>query len=267
MREQDIERIVVEVMARLAVRLGADGSRGTMIAIFTGATVGFKEAVQQVGSLILSGYRVQLAFSPAAEELYGQMVRDQLAGFPHVSSLDSTAWFSSLKRAHGVVVPLLSVNTLSKISMLIADTLAANLIVHALFGGKPVIAAQNGVDPLGEGRKELGFHLGSPTLKQALLERLQIASAYGCQLTDVQELGNRVNSALARESHSRPEQPGPGSRAAVLNHPGKVISAGDILQARHHGADLQVSPGALITPLARELADRYGVTLVEDDWH
>ena len=249
------------------MRLGADGSRGTLIAVFTGATVGFKEAVQQVGSLVLDGYRVQLAFSPAAEELYGQTVRDELAGFPHWSLLKPTEWFSNLKSARCVVVPLLSVNTLSKITMLIADTVAANLIVHALFGGKTVIAARNGVDPMDAGREALGLHRGSLALKQALLERLQIASDYGCKLTDVREIKDRLNSALAKEDHSRREEAIPDSPVSLLKQRGKVVSAGDILLAHYRGEDLQVSPGALITPLARELAHRYGVTLMEDHWH
>lgn len=267
MKDQDIQRIVSEVIGRLAVRLGADGSRGTLIAVFTGATVGFKKAVQQVGSLILDGYRVQLAFSPAAEELYGSVVRGELAGFPHLSLLESTEWLSNLRRARCVVVPLLSVNTLSKITMLIADTLAANLILHGLFGGKTVIAARNGVDPMDAGREALGFHQGSLALKQALLKRLQIASDYGCKLTDVREIKNKLNAALAKEDHSRREETKPDSPVSLPKQSGKVISAGDILQAHYRGEDLQVSPGALITPLARELADRYGVTLMEDHWH
>ncbi|UCG13546.1 MAG: hypothetical protein JSU72_03445 [Deltaproteobacteria bacterium] len=266
MQEQEIQQVVSEVIARLAVRLGADGSRGTLIAAFTGATVGFKEGVQQVGSLILDGYRVQLAFSPAAEELYGRLVKERLAGFPHLSSIDPKAWLSSLIRARAVVVPLLSVNTLSKISMLIADTLVANLILHALFVGKTVVVARNGVDPLGQGRRELGFHKGSPALTRALLKRMQIVSDYGCRLTDVQELKDGVDFILAQEFPSKREEPRPNSPALLLNHSGKVVSAGDILRARDLGADLHVSPGGLITPLARELAHRYGVTLVESDW-
>ena len=61
MKERDIERIVVEVITRLALQLGADGSRGTLVAVFSGATAGFNEAVQQVRLLILDGYRIQLA--------------------------------------------------------------------------------------------------------------------------------------------------------------------------------------------------------------
>jgi len=56
--------------------------------------------------------------SQAAEALYGQVIRDQLAGFPHISTVHSTNWLSALKEARAIVVPLLSVNTLSKVSLL-----------------------------------------------------------------------------------------------------------------------------------------------------
>lgn len=106
MKKEQIQHIVIEVISRLAVRLGADGSRGTLIVVFTGATVAFKEAIQQVRSIILDGYSVQLIFSQAAEDLYGQVVREQLEGFPHITMLDPARWFTALKESRAIIVPL-----------------------------------------------------------------------------------------------------------------------------------------------------------------
>lgn len=265
MKEQDIQRIVVEVIARLAPQLGADGSRGDLIAVFTGATVGFNEAIQQVRSLVLDGYRIRLAFSRAAEELYVQIVRDQLAGFPHISSVEPSEWLSALKDALAVVVPLLSVNTVAKLSQLIADNLATNLILHALFMGKPVIAARNGADPAEKRRGELGFHKGSPALNQALWQRLQTVAQYGCHLTDVNQVREATNSIFIGERGSMPERaikmtPPPQK---MLTHPGRMVTAGHVLYAHRIGADLRLSPQSLITPLARELASKHRVALMK----
>jgi hypothetical protein len=113
MSDEHVQQIVAEVISRLATRLGADGSRGTVIIVFTGATAAFGEAIQQVRALILDGYRIELVFSQAAEQLFARAVTDELRGFPHVNSMEPTRWLSALQETCAVVVPLLSVNTAS----------------------------------------------------------------------------------------------------------------------------------------------------------
>src|SRR5262249_32804290 len=115
MDEKQIQRVVVEVLKGLLPQLGASGDRGDVVVVFTGATAGFSEAVQQVRSLVLQGYRVQLVFSRGAELLYAPVIWEQLEGFPFVTPLDDSNWLHVLQEAHAVVVPLLSVNTLSKL--------------------------------------------------------------------------------------------------------------------------------------------------------
>jgi len=265
MSEEEIRRIVAEVIGRLAVRLGADGKRGSLIAVFTGATVGFNKAVQQVLGLVLDGYRVSLVLSHAAERLYASVLKDQLAGFPHITWLESGKWLSALNETRAVVVPLLSANTLSKMSLLIADSLSSNVILHALFMGKKVIAARNGADPAGSGRDAIGFNRGSVPLQRALLERFRIVEDYGCVLADVVELRSRVNLVLSQADNSPAEREDLPVRSvrSTVSCPGRVVTATDIRHAHSRGVDLMVSPAALVTPLARDLAYRYGVALVE----
>lgn len=266
MNEKQIQRVVAEVLKRLLPSMGATGEAGTLIVVFSGATVGFNEAIQQVRSLILKGFRVELAFSRGADLLYARLVWEQLEGFPHVSPVDESKWLRILKEARAVVVPLLSVNTLSKLSLLIADNLASNLVLHGLFTGKPVIIAQNGADPLDEGRAELEFHKGSPALARAIQERLQDIASYGCQLTDVGQLSAAVEAALGHEA----EPPGRSGQVAALRRPAaldrkaSIVTAADVLQAHQLGRHLQFRSSARMTPLARELASKHGVSLLQD---
>jgi hypothetical protein len=264
MKEEQIQHIVAEVLKRLLPRLGANGTRGTVIVVFTGATVGFTEAIQQLRSLILSGFRIQMVFSRAAEQLYSHVVVNQLAGFPHLVPLNASRWLSILKEARGVVVPLLSVNTLSKLSLLIADNLITNLILHGLFMGKPVIVAQNGADPAEHGRTELGFHKGRTTLALALRERLQVIVGYGCFLTDIDRLSVEVNAALegAEDSHGRGPDLSAAAQRPALDHVTKMVTAADVLKAYRLGADLRLPSNVVITPLARDLAMKHGVCLL-----
>jgi hypothetical protein len=261
-----IREIATKVILRLAQRLGATGESGEILCVFTAATVGFSEALRQAHGLILDGFRLRLAFSPQAEHLMASMVKRQMEGFPHVSLLEPAMWLSALQEARAVAIPLLSLNTLSKISMLIADNTVTNIILHALFMGKPVVAARNGADPCDRGREVLGLHRENHSLKKAILQRLQTAEDYGCILTDASQLRQTLKSVLLGEcprdvkqrlNLSVPPAPVPGT-------PQRFITAAEVLFAWQTGAKLDVGSGSAITPLARELAGRYGVIIETD---
>lgn len=265
-REEQVQEVVAKVLRRLVSHRGAIGDKGELIVVFSAATVEFWEAIQQVRALVLNGFRVRLAFSPAAEHLlYPEVVR-QMDGFPHVSMVEAETWLAALKDARAVVVPLLSLSTLSKLSMLIADNTAMNILLHALLMGKPVVAARNGADPFDRGRKELGFHKGKKALNQAIVRRLQTAEDYGCVLTDIRSLGKTLNSLLDREG-------GPGGHRRVIPSTPPVpavrisdrfITASDVLHAVSTGKVLSMEFATGMTPLARDLARRHGVVIMTD---
>jgi hypothetical protein len=261
--EEQINRVVEEVLRRLALRRIADGDDGRcatdILVVLTAATVGYEEAVHQVQLLGRDGFGVRLAFSQAAEDLFGSFVRERLEGFPRVTCMEPPeSWLSHLKRVCGVVVPLLSLNSASKLSLLIADNTAANIILHGLLMGKPVIMAVNGVDPAAGGREMLGFHKGNAALKRAILQRLQTLADFGCTLVDVKDLGSTVKAMLHGQgtsgrslaSYASPSPPPAISR--------RIITAADVLGARLSGASPEAGPEARMTPLARDLVKRYG---------
>lgn len=266
MEDNQLQELVALVISRLARRLGADGRRGRLIVIFSAATVAFQEAIRQVRLLVLDGFNVKLAFSPSAEDLFGQAVRNGLAGFPHVGEVEPTKWLSELAEARAVVTPLLSVNTVSKVAQLIADNLVTNLILHALFTGKPVILAGNGADPSGTGRAKLGFDKGNRALSDAISDRIRTATDYGCHLTDVYQLAEAVNSILGSEKNLMPASTERQSMTdrRPLNRLGKVVTAADIRHAHRVGATILISSGSVVTPLGRELAVHLCVPLVAD---
>ena len=142
MSEDRVQQVVVEVLKRLLPHIGAAGDRGSVIVVFTGATIGYNQAIEQVQALIMKGYRVRLVFSHGAEVLYAKFLWDQLEGFPHVAPMEESKWLHTLKESCAVVVPMLSLNTLSKLALLLADNFASNIILHALFAGKPVLLAR-----------------------------------------------------------------------------------------------------------------------------
>jgi hypothetical protein len=262
MNDRQIQRIVAEVLKRLLPQMGANGERGNLIVVFTGATAGCTEAIQEVRSLVMKGFHVQLAFSRGAELLYGPWIWEQMEGFPQVDPIEESKWLRTLKDSRGVIVPLLSVNTLSKLSLLVADNLASNLILHALFMGKPVILAQNGVDPSDKGRVELHFDKCGPGLAAAIEERIEGVRSYGCQVLDVAQVSAALESAL--EQKPAAVQKNGRANGAASRPKGNIITAADVLQAQQTGRQIVLRSSTVVTPLARELASKHGISLAQD---
>jgi hypothetical protein len=264
--EEQVREVVVEVLKRLLPRIGATGERGTVIAVFCGATVDYDESVRQIRSLILQGYRVQVVLSHGAEALYGKYLWEQFAGFPHITPLDDTKWLNAVKECRGVVVPMLSLNTLSKLSLLIADNLGNNIILHALFAGKPVVIAKEGVDPNDPGRKIPHFDRCGPVMAAAIEERLRLVSGFGCRIVEVRHLSDTLADALEQKTTrktSNGKVNGTG-RPAAVHAKSNIVTAADVMQASYSGSQLQLTAKTVVTPLARELANKHGVCLLQD---
>jgi len=267
MDENKIQQIVAEILKRLAVQAGASGERGDVIVVFTGATGGFIEAIQQVRSLVLRGFRAHLVFSHAAELLCGPVIWQELEGFPQVVPFDDSKWLGNLSNAKGVVVPLLSVDTLSKLSLLVADNLASNLLLHALFIGKPLILAHDGVDPSDQGRVHRHFPHCSPAVAAAIRERMAMVRNYGCEVVDVGCLTSALEAALEPKIAAGTNCHGNGVTKLTSfgqKRKAKIITAVDVLQAQQSGEPIRLYPSTVITALARELALKRGVNVLTE---
>jgi hypothetical protein len=265
MMDEQVKRLVEEIINRLAQRLGADGTRGELVVVFSGATVGMADAMTQLRGLIFDGYKVVTAFSENARDLLGSWVEDQLLGLPHVSAMAPSNWYSAFMDASAVVVPLLSLNTAAKASYLIGDTLPTNLMLHSLAQGKPLFAASNGAHPEERHwRQKSGV---APAFRQSALDRLKTLEDFGCRLTDVKNLRMVINRALTGPVSYRGDSHGLLSRTPehqeLINPGQRVVTAAHIRQARDRGVGFHLSPGVIVTPLARELAMSVGVKLMQ----
>jgi Flavoprotein len=267
--EVDIKQLVTEIISRLTLRMGADGHRGKVLVAISAASVGLAPAVDQLRQMVLGGYRLELAFSEHARALHRDWIGDQLAGFPFVTEIESDEWLGALAAAQAVVVPLLSLNTASKAALLIADTLPTNLILHGLAVGKPVIAAVNGAHPderhWGAKGKRTSI---SPGLRLAVKHRLVTLQELGCRLVDVLRLNAELNDSFEGPDTSptlgQPEDGSHVSARKVWRVRAHTITAGHVRHAHTRGADMELPPGAVVTPLARETAQRCRVALIPD---
>ena len=260
MDKGQVKDIIEQVVHRLFVRMGADGSHGGLVIVFTGATAGFAHALSLLPRLVLQGYVLNVCVSKNAEALVGGKLREHLTGVPNIHFLADHDWLAPVKEAKALVVPLLSLNTLSKVSQVMGDTPCASCIIHALFLQKPVVMAMDGTDLHGGHWGALPETGLAPALIQAVQARQTSVESYGCHLTRVENMFEYLQRFL--------DQPQSGVSAGttpdIKRYPGKVITAGVIRNVSRSGQILQVHAQAVLTPSAKDVADRYRIQIVRD---
>lgn len=269
---QLLAELVQRVLHLIARRLNEQSdTKHNVLAVFTGTTAGFKEALSSLEQLMLRGTALRIILSDSAERIYGDRIEERLLAWPTASLSRGERWFCELEQAGAVVVPMLSVNTLSKVSALMADSVATNLILQALFMGKPVIAAIDGCEPSNVDRKKLSLDKGTPALQQALAGRLLRLSDFGCNLVKSRDLGQVSGRLLGKANQPACNQRGISSvpvapPQAVV--PGildaNLVDTVLVRRAIREKKNITIGSGGVITPLALELAQQQGLQITRN---
>lgn len=269
-----LSELVQRVLYLIAQRLNEQNlDEEYMLVVFTGATAGFVQAFSAIEQLMLSGVEVRIVVSDSAQHIYGDKIKERLLSWPTASLSSGESWFCELKGAKGVIVPMLSVSALSKISLLMADSLTTNLILQALFMGKPVVAAIDGCEPGNIDRQKLGLDSGTPALQQALGERLIRLSDFGASLVKSRDLGwvskrllNGVEDVSRVKSMSENVVTIPLERnEAIVSSPltAKMVDTAIVRKALREKRVINISQGGVITPLALEVAQKHGLQIIK----
>lgn len=274
--DQWITELVQRVLYAIALRQQEENEYA--VAVFTGATAGLTEALIGLETLLISGLSMKIVLSESARHLYGNVVDKRLLPWPGAKIMEPANWFTEIQKSTGIIVPMLSVNALSKASALMADSLTGNIILQGLFMGKPLVAAIDGAAPGGDGRKALGLDKGCVGLQRAVGERLIQFADLGSSLTwasDLGIVGQRIlmgdTDAKKTEQNTPLFTPGDKPKQAlctnviqnVFSHIQQplrvnVVDAAMVRKANREGTAIQAIAGAVFTPLARELAQQYG---------
>lgn len=263
--KQRIRTIVRRVLHALAREQA--GYQGTLLTLFTGATAGFSQALDNLEQLMARGWALEICQTRSAQNLYGNVIKERLLTWPHAHTMETGQWLARLQKAQAVVVPMLSVSTLSRAVHLTPDTVAANILVHALLMGKPAVAAIDGAAPGNPDRAALGLDKGPPALAGALAQNLVTISDFGCTLAHANTLDRSVCKRLARgQTRARSQAPQPVSSPEIRQalepaQAGTLVDAARVRRASRLGSPLKLAGRAVITPLAKELINRLNVRI------
>lgn len=224
----------------------------TVVAAFCGGRGGLSTALEQIRE-VAEKARVVGVLSPAAKEIVGADRLKDEAGAHEIVLPDSGAHpWDLAHRADVVAVAQVTRTTLARLALGLGDSLIASMVLHALWGGRPVVVAQDGVDPdlaaceECDGSVDVAREL--VRLYDGYLERL---ATFGCQVIPAERLAEATCAALAGET------PGPHRPLSTR----RVITEEDVRRASRRGETIDVT-GAVVTPLARDTARDLGVPLV-----
>ena len=257
LKKEMIAALVEQVLYAIAEKQQKDDY---VIVVYTGATAGFSEGLIALERVLLSGMKLRILCSEMSSYLYGDVLKKRILNWPGTEVMEQAKWLTQLRHAKGVIVPSLSVAALGKVTSLIADSVATNLILQSLFMGKNPIIAIDGVLPGNEERKQLGLDSTTPALRQAVTDRLQLLAGFGATLCHSTELCSlAVNSTASVTSPEITTQP--VTKVPKKQISNAVIDAATVRAAVRNAQDINAAKGAVITPLAHEIACRHGITI------
>lgn len=268
--------------------------------LFSGALIGYAEAVTSLKKLKQEGWELTAVLSRAADEV---LTKDRIQ-----NDIGPNAIFVEGAPVNGrqiiddnqfVIIPSLTINTAAKVANCISDNLLTNMISRAMATGKPIVAAVDGCCPDNEIRAKLGFKV-TEAYKARMRNNLETIQSYGIHLTVDHDLCEKVNKVYtasfdfpAPDKDLKPapdKKPGQGPKPVPGGKPEpkgsgrlpkaacscntetidssiklekKVIGRIDIAKNARYKTII-VGPDTLITGLASDEACSRGITIVRE---
>lgn len=257
-----VEMITLEVMRRLGQPAAAPKTPERVprvLVLFTGGTIGLEQGLEEVKKLQAFPASVSVVLSSAAEKIVGaERIRSQLGSQTAVITAQDPYPGKMLREADVVLVPVLTQNTAAKVALTLADSLVSTVMMQALMMGKTVVAAYNAADPRDGWREKANMGKAAPGLVRALQENLKKLEGFGIELVHVEQLAHACKPLLCKnhkaEVAARSERPS-GKK--------EILDAAAIRLAASQGLkSLAVTPGTIVTPLARDVARECEVELI-----
>lgn len=260
------EDLIRKIIEKVITALEAD-KKMKITVVFTGGKIKFEESLSQLKK-IDNNYNViwNFIFSESAKEIHNhnkircefeQQIRQKPIQFNTVNENDL------------ILIPVLTRNTAAKLSAQFLDTFLLDYIFRSLMASVPVVAASDAADLNGEGWQNLGFNNFSDAIKLENQRHLEKIKSYGIQLTAADNLAEKSFSILNGDNKKIVNKSSSQNTVSSLNKSdnksiyleSKVITYKDINPLAKDIDKIYLKSNAIITPYAREIAERKGMII------
>ena len=243
-----IEAEVAKVLTQQGIALASSQSDKRILAIFDAAQVDLAPPLAQLDKCVQQGYTITAILSDMAAKLldisrirstYGE---EQVFVASEITNLQPFTEGFSL-----IVIPTLSCAMAAKLGLGMADTPCAYLVFQAMLRRNRIVATSDGFEISSE--SEIPSEISK--LGQNYIETL---SRFGVQFVTTDRLAETILSNGTRRFS-------PADAMGGQN----IITASVIAGLAPDVHEFGYTNPAIITPLARDLAARKGIRLVEMD--
>jgi phosphopantothenoylcysteine synthetase/decarboxylase len=284
-----VRQIVVQVIKQLEQESKSPSTgepRGKILAVVTGGYLGASDSFSAIRKLIEEGFAVDVVLSHAASSVHPRdALQGQLRGARIRLEGEVEHPYSLVQQYDLVIVAILTKFTAAKTALLLTDTFPVATVIDALWLGKPVIAASDSAElegapvPLERAARcnldrlaELGVKLvRARNLADAAIQHLagdHLANARFSDSTKAVRTDDKRDAPIPEESSVRAiGLPQLGKERVIAREKTssrRLITTLEIREALTGSGRIPVK-GALVTPLARELARDLGVELVDEE--
>ena len=268
-----IEYIVNKVIEKLEQR------QKTALVLFTGASIGFRQAIESLNKLQQNGWQFKVVISKAAEDILTEdLIKKSLNIESVIKEDDKPDIKELLDQNNLIIIPSLTINTASKIANCISDTLITNIVSKAMMSGKKIIASLNACCIENEERKSIYGDNVSLAYKNKLKNNLETIKSYEIELTTSENLFYKVEKYSKKNLNTNNfvinNQSKDNKKTIDLKQPQdknslyikldkKVISRADVYENRGYNY-IFVDKGSLITDLAKEEAKKLNLKIKQE---
>ncbi len=216
-------------------------SEKQLLAILGATQLPLEEVLQQFQKCTQEGWKIRIILSDLATKVLNlDLIHSTYDNDDILLEHDLTDIPSLVENHSQIVLPALSYPMVGKLALKLVDTPCTYLVFHALYCGKPVIAASEGLTQKEYIRKELR------PLDKIEPEHVNALREFGVQWITVDQLAETVCEI------------GLPNRVNVSS---LVISASVIANLASDVQELVYTQQAIITPLARDHAQKRGIKL------
>ena len=261
-----IKQIVREVVRELrhdpevpvkSKKKKSSGVETRALILFQAGTFKLAEALKQVGMIESQVEKSGVfTFESARAWICGEELREKTGSRCILDTVKQDGLMKVLEKADILVLPTLCMKVAAKVASLTCDDPESGIVFSALARGKKVLAARDGF-------MFLEF-LGNDRLREEIENILAKLERFGIVFCKTEELSTAFKKMASPGADQRASGKGRAGVEPMTNTALSLVTANDITRTHEEkGREILMAAGGKVTPLARDLAKEYAITISE----
>lgn len=235
-----------------------------ILAVFTGTNFGLNDSLRELSKAKRYGFTFDIAITENGEDIIGNQgiasIKSTLQSDKVYTERDKLIFGEILESVDGIIVPMTTQDTATKLALGIQDCFISTLLWQGLWHGKKILMDFGNVLTYRGNKSKI------PMLQQMMedyVDKLQQMGIKGVDKKDylVEMLNVFKNSSITEDTSTKYSQNAVTQESYSSR---QVITEKDLLNMGAHNKEVTVPMRAIITPLAYDKAKELGIKIVKD---